>query len=349
MSCAMCFTACDDNEHCIKASCHYHHRFHPGCLKLKYNFASSAEAVESIKTKCPVCSENDLMSTLSALKVHLSKLDKLDKLDGLQNSAGQLLKKVDKISDKHRELFKQYTDLETRVNQLEKNNSSGACSKNLADKRTLQMETLALADEMTISGLQEKDDEDFNNVLDNLFSTLGIPGDHSKVKSMRRIGKAADQQGARLTRATTVKNRNRDILVKFGSKDTVDLIINKSRSVANKRGGGVSLYIKNSLSSRFVLSSTYMPDRPEYLFMEIWHSSRQKILIGTVYNPPASQSLELLQADLDDIMPHYVHVILLGDLNIDMNAASANRKSNIFLELCGCLGLQLITYESTIT
>lgn len=50
-----------------------------------------------------------------------------------------------------------------------------------------------------------------------------------------------------------------------------------------KRGGGVAIYVRNALSLKFILSSVYIPDHPEYIFIEIWHSSKQKkVLIVAV-------------------------------------------------------------------
>lgn len=64
-----------------------------------------------------------------------------------------------------------------------------------------------------------------------------------------------------------------------------------------------------------------------------------------MYNPPTSESLVLLETNLDDIMPHYTHVIVLGGFNINMQVA--NSKSDSLLEFCGCLGLDLVSYKST--
>ncbi|XP_057329132.1 uncharacterized protein LOC130669981 [Microplitis mediator] len=114
---------------------------------------------------------------------------------------------------------------------------------------------------------------------------------------------------------------------------------------ANRSGGGVALYIRSSLSTKVVLCSTYIQNHPEYLLMEVWLSSRQKILVGVVYNPPLSDSLSILESDLDDVMPHYNHVILLGDFNINMNVVSP--KSDGFMEFCGCLGMDLLNFKDT--
>ncbi|XP_044596175.1 uncharacterized protein LOC123273056 [Cotesia glomerata] len=112
-----------------------------------------------------------------------------------------------------------------------------------------------------------------------------------------------------------------------------------------RSGGGVVLYVRDSLSSKFIISSDYIPGHPEYLLIEIWHSTRQKILVGVVYNPPTSSSLNLLEADMDDVMSHYNHVILLGDFNINMQVA--NSRSDLLLEFYGSLGMHLVNFEAT--
>ncbi|XP_057324196.1 uncharacterized protein LOC130666890 [Microplitis mediator] len=114
---------------------------------------------------------------------------------------------------------------------------------------------------------------------------------------------------------------------------------------SNRIGGGVALYVHNSISSKHILSSTYLQNHPEYLFMEVWQSARQRILVGVVYNPPTSQSLDVLEADLDDVLPHYSHAILIGDFNINM--INVNSKSESLLEFCRGLALNLIEYKAT--
>lgn len=113
----------------------------------------------------------------------------------------------------------------------------------------------------------------------------------------------------------------------------------------NKRGGGVAIYVKCCLPSSYVLSSIYTENKTEYLLVEIWHSTRHKLLVSAVYNPPLSDCLDHLEIDLDEIMPHYKHVMILGDFNIDMNIA--NNESDYLLEFGCCLGLQLINYNPT--
>lgn len=46
-------------------------------------------------------------------------------------------------------------------------------------------------------------------------------------------------------------------------------------------------------------------------------------------------------------MPHYAHVILMGDLNIDMNVTNRNVNADRLYEFGGCLGLHLIDHNPT--
>lgn len=240
MSCVLCFSECVDVVHCIKACCQYHHRFHPSCIKIKYNFVSSALAGESVKEKCPVCSDNNIMGAMSALSTHLSKLNKLEKLDIIETSTEKLIEKVDRIAAKQEDLANKFMDLESRVIQLEKLQTT-SCSSGVIEKitkaanflencnfeqRALQIETLALADELSISGLCEQTNEDLKVVVDKLFCELNISGSQLKVKSARRIGKLVE------TGTQSKKPKYRDIVIKCDSKDTVDLLISKSKGVA---------------------------------------------------------------------------------------------------------------------
>lgn len=90
MNCSLCFMVASDPAHCMKAPCHFHHKFHPACVKLKCSYESATEAAESVHKQCPVCAENDTLSLASPFSVHLSKLSKLDKLDSLEKLVQKL-------------------------------------------------------------------------------------------------------------------------------------------------------------------------------------------------------------------------------------------------------------------
>lgn len=169
----------------------------------------------------------------------LGKLDQLDQLVDLKKSADLLHNKFDDMKSKQHLLDKKLSRLETRVGELENNISSGQ-SKTVSDniskaadllvncnfeQRALQMESLALIDELSISSLQEEKSEDLKVVVNNLFDLLDIPFNSFKLKFIRRIGKPGDPS------KPNNKQRQRDILVKLDFEKTVDSIINKYKAM----------------------------------------------------------------------------------------------------------------------
>lgn len=169
----------------------------------------------------------------------MRKLDELHKLNDSQKSADQLHDKFDTLKAKQDELTEKFNVLEKRVDDLEKTKTSGS-SKSATDKvskaadllitskfeqRALQIESQALADELSISGLKEKVGDDLNTVVGNLFNELGTPMDKSKIKFVRRIGKQIE------ARTRFGKQKQRDVLIKFDTKETVDSIITKAKNI----------------------------------------------------------------------------------------------------------------------
>lgn len=236
--CVLCFSLVDNPEHWNKADCQLKHNYYPNCLKLKYNLASAVEAVNFVKNKCPACVEIGLISFMSSITNQLSKLDKLDKLDVLEKSAELLNNKVDDIKIEQAQLAGKYCELEKRVVELEKNKPTSDL-KEVADKvtkvadliidcnleqRALFIETHAMENELSLSGLQEHSGENLKSVLTNLFGVLNIDYNDSYVKYVKRIGKPT------VPGSTVARQKQRDILIKLDCKDTVDKIISKSKT-----------------------------------------------------------------------------------------------------------------------
>ncbi|CAD6231344.1 GSCOCG00012221001-RA-CDS [Cotesia congregata] len=247
MACMLCYTNIEDDTTCIRASCVHHHKFHPGCAKLKYSLLTAEEAAKIIKVKCPVCLENSPVGMLDALQKRLDQLDKLDvvtkklekldkldqldKLDDLQKSTNELHGKFDELSIR-------IGSLETRVSKLE-SDTSGGCSKEVAEKiskaasilvdcnfeqRALQLESQVLENELSISGLLETANEDLNGIVGHLFGALEVSFMTTQVRFARRIGKPSAQ------RTGSANLRQRDVLIKFDSKDAVDSLITNAKS-----------------------------------------------------------------------------------------------------------------------
>ncbi|KAH0549607.1 hypothetical protein KQX54_011009 [Cotesia glomerata] len=193
MTCMLCYTNIEGYSTSIRASCVHQHKFHPGCAKLKYSLLTAEKAAKVIKVKCPVCLENKLSIKIGSLKTRVSKL---------------------------------------------KSGTSAGCSKEVADKiskaasvlvdcnfeqRALQLESQALENELSISGLLETANEDLNGIVGHLFGALEVPFTTTKVRFARRIGKPSAQ------RIGSANLRQRDILVKFNSKATVDSLITNAK------------------------------------------------------------------------------------------------------------------------
>ena len=114
--------------------------------------------------------------------------------------------------------------------------------------------------------------------------------------------------------------------------------VSVTRSRKTKRGGGVSLLVRNHIS--FVLRNdlAYFDCEMESAFIEIDNilfQSSANIIIGVVYRMPDS-SVDVFSERLTDIL-NFVHrenklFDLLGDLNIDLFKHDVHRPTLEFLD-----------------
>ena len=105
---------------------------------------------------------------------------------------------------------------------------------------------------------------------------------------------------------------------------------------SNKRGGGVSIYLKNGIyTSHEVIIST-VNSHIEALATSVQIKSNKIIVMG-VYRPPNSSKTEFINALKDIIKTHFLNskVIIAGDFNIDLSNENitnqANSLSNLML------------------
>lgn len=99
-----------------------------------------------------------------------------------------------------------------------------------------------------------------------------------------------------------------------------------------RSGGGVALYIRNYLVFRHGLSSANADDKhPEFIFVEISGTSRDKVVLGVVYKPPNIGHLDDLEEELEAITASYKNIIILGDFNSDLS------KKNFYGDQLRCL------------
>lgn len=112
---------------------------------------------------------------------------------------------------------------------------------------------------------------------------------------------------------------------------------------ARRRGGGVAIYVRKDLKSK-ILSQSLGESLADFLVLEITFHG-QKIMIGTIYNPPRVNGLPIFFPALANLVPMYRHCILLGDFNIDLLVT--NRETTEFRSKLDDLALSIISSEPT--
>lgn len=118
------------------------------------------------------------------------------------------------------------------------------------------------------------------------------------------------------------------------------------RNDRGRIGGGVAIYVRNTLTSCYLMSSgNLLPKHPEYLFIEAWSPTRRKILVGAVYRPPNTGHLDMLESDLESIIPQYKNIVVLGDFNANLGVD--DYKSRELRQFCDGLGLHFVPYQPT--
>ena len=100
-----------------------------------------------------------------------------------------------------------------------------------------------------------------------------------------------------------------------------------------KRGGGLAIYVKDNIGFS-VLEKSEGQDNTEYVIFELF-LGYMKILVMSLYNPPMTDCLTLLEDKLSEYYLRYDDVILTGDLNIDFLGGSrhfnrSNQIKNLF-------------------
>lgn len=83
-----------------------------------------------------------------------------------------------------------------------------------------------------------------------------------------------------------------------------------------KRGGGIAIYYKNTLLSKIIYKSDDH-DPVEFLMVEFCNNF-QRCLVICIYNPNKSYDLSNLFLNIYKYSAIYEHILLCGDLNIDL-------------------------------
>ena len=126
---------------------------------------------------------------------------------------------------------------------------------------------------------------------------------------------------------------------------------NTIRQDRNTEGGGIILYIQNSLRATVLANSNttnYGKQlMPEYLMCRVWGANLPPVFVCLIYRPPKVS----FSADpnfiptLRDLCSDYSHKIIMGDLNADQlnNTTDTRFLNNLFNEM----SLQIVKHEAT--
>ena len=129
----------------------------------------------------------------------------------------------------------------------------------------------------------------------------------------------------------------------------------------NIKGGGVGIYIKDSLRFNLLVDLSVFIDRIfESIFIEVITHDNKKILIGCIYRPGSAhptltqseqftQFLEIFSNILSDISSKYDNVYICGDFNIDVLKCNSHKNIMEYIDLLYSYGLlQIITKPTRI-
>ena len=124
----------------------------------------------------------------------------------------------------------------------------------------------------------------------------------------------------------------------------------------NKRGGGVAIYLKDSLEFIVRPDLEIKHEFTESVFVEIdksLYNTNKNILIGCIYRVPNSD-IETFNKELDIVISHVSKedklIYLMGDFNIDLLKSNEHSKSSDFLDLLYSYNLvPLITKPTRVT
>ncbi|CAG5073437.1 Similar to RTase: Probable RNA-directed DNA polymerase from transposon BS (Drosophila melanogaster) [Cotesia congregata] len=113
-----------------------------------------------------------------------------------------------------------------------------------------------------------------------------------------------------------------------------------------RHGGGVLLFIRNTLSSRIInCSSNLLDGYPEYIIAEVWTTLRNKILISVIYRPPNTDLLNDFERDFSELFMFYKNIVILGDLNINM-LVNTNLSAHLN-DFCNSYNLNIVPFSAT--
>ena len=111
------------------------------------------------------------------------------------------------------------------------------------------------------------------------------------------------------------------------SESTVNLAIFEGYANYNtmrngRRGGGISVFVKERFKCKKLTNVSYCSDHVESLFLEVKYNDDYTVLVGVLYRPPANTAdlfIDKMSEILSGIrLTKYRRILICGDFNIDL-------------------------------
>ena len=123
------------------------------------------------------------------------------------------------------------------------------------------------------------------------------------------------------------------------------------RNDRNRHGGGVALYIRDTVNYEFLLNHDCHINL-EWIAVKVIKPNAKPFIVGTWYRPPGC-GIEILNAFvtlLHHLETHDLETNIIGDFNYDISANPQNHQTKNFLELCNLYQYsQLIQVPTRVT
>lgn len=116
----------------------------------------------------------------------------------------------------------------------------------------------------------------------------------------------------------------------------------------SKEGGGLAVYIKKGLIYKLVATSEARYCRkPEFIIIELSLPLSWKLLLCVVYRPPKLGHILEVFDIVQNLLPVYDNVVLMGDFNINLSTDRTFSDKTQLLNLTNRLNLNVLPLEAT--
>ena len=105
------------------------------------------------------------------------------------------------------------------------------------------------------------------------------------------------------------------------------------RKDRNRSGGGVALYIRNTINYKRLL---HQEDDLEFLCIQVSKPKIKPFLVGTWYRPPEStmETIARFEYTLRELESYNLEVNIIGDVNCDVGASQLDHETQKLLGIC---------------